>query len=264
MKFIKEFNDFEEIDLLTDDVIKTMSKQKIMKILFKYRNSDIGDKLWKIINRFSVDDEGNIYDTPDEWFEDKEYKTFMEYFRRKISDDKMSEIVSQTENLMSLPCECNVESIGDFSNTESIVRLKKPTSDVVEDLRRIGIDNIDELAFINLKLLKVYYHRVHSPVKGVIDQIVEISPENNFFGNNNLWIVKIDTENLGEIYLLLVGELSIQDFIFKASPGEKINMFQEIGNFEWASQVIIIYDPKFVDGMQIKPGKKYFMGKRIF
>ena len=263
MWFIKEYKEFDELDLLSDKAIDSLDNEIIMSILYKYRNKEIGDKLWKIINKFKINKDWGKYSTPDDWFEDKEYKTFMQYFKRKISKEKIEEIKSQ-KNKMSLPSECNIESIGKISDTSSIIRLKKSTENVIEDLKNIGVKNVDNLSFINMKLLKVYYHRVHSPISGKIKDIIEVSPDDNFFGENNLWIVEISTKESGSVYMMLVGELSIQDFNFAIKKGDNIDMFQEVGNFNWASQVILLYDDKKFDSIKINSGKKYFIGDPIY
>lgn len=264
MRFIKEYKQFNELDLLSDKAIDSLDKELIMSLLFKYRNEKIGDKLWKIINKFKTSEDWGRYSTPDDWFEDKEYKTFMQYFKRKLSKEKFDEIKSQ-KNQMSLPAECNIESIGKISDTSSIIRLKKSAKNVIEDLKNIGLKNVDNLSFINMKLLKVYYHRIHSPITGTIKDIIEVSPDDNFFDENNLWIVEISTKDFGTVYMMLVGELSIQDFNFKVKKGDSIEMFEEVGNFNWASQVIILFDKnRFDSKMKIKSGKKYFIGDPIY
>ena len=159
MKYLKKF---DELDLLSDKSIDTLDNENVMSLLFKSRNKEIGDKLWMIINKFKINKDWGNYKTPDEWFEDKEYKTFMQYFKRKLSKDKFDEIKSQKSNNMSLPCECNIESIGKINDVSSIIRLKKKTETVIKDLKKIGVKNVDNLSFINMKLLKVYYHRIHS------------------------------------------------------------------------------------------------------
>jgi phosphatidylserine decarboxylase len=263
MRFIKEYKKFDELDLLSDKAIDSLDNEVIMSILYKHRNKEIGNKLWKIINKFKINKDWGKYSTPDDWFEDKEYKTFMQYFKRKISKEKFEEIKSQ-KNKMSLPSECNIESIGKISDTSSIIRLKKSAENVIEDLKNIGVKNVDNLSFINMKLLKVYYHRVHSPISGKIKDIIEVSPDDNFFGENNLWIVEISTKESGSVYMILVGELSTQDFNFAIKKGDNIDMFQEVGNFNWASQVIILYDNKKFDSIKINSGKKYFIGDPIY
>lgn len=264
MKLIKEFNQFVEIDLLSDNSIEGLDNEIIMSLLFKYRNKDIGSKLKKIIDKFKYNKDWGYYNTPDDWFERKDYVTFMDYFKRKISVEKNDEIRSNTDNMMSLPCECNIESIGDLNDLSKVVRLKKRTDSVIEDLENIGVENTKGLSYINMKLLKVYYHRVHSPISGKIKDIKVVLPDDNFFGENNLWIVEIESEKV-RVYLILVGELSIQDFDFKIKVGESVEMFDEIGNFNWASQVLILYDKTDFDKkIEISEDKKYFIGEKIF
>ena len=275
MRYIREYKKFQEIDILTDDAIKHLDYEIIMDLLYKFRNKDIGDKLWKIVDRFESEDPKG-YSTPKDWFEDKDYKTFMQYFKRKISSDKWKEITENEDNIMSIPCECDVHSIGDFKDVKTflgpynstgqkeIMSLKKPTRHITEDLKDVGIKDIDKLSFINMELLKLFYHRVHSPISGKIKRIIEVKPEDSFFDENNLWIVDIETKENGNVYLMLVGELSIQDFSFRVKKGDTVNMYDEIGNFNWASQVIIIYDKKKFDKNFAKTGKRYFVGDRIF
>ncbi len=263
MKFLKEYKEFSELDLLSDESIKNLGKETIMKLLYKFRNQEIGEKMWKIIDRFKNDKRWGKYNTPDDWFEDKDHKTFLQYFKRKLSKKKFEEIKSRKSQL-AFPCECVVESIGDFKDTSTILRLKKGTDSVVEDLKNIGIKNIEDLSFINMKLLKVYYHRVHSPLDCQVKNIIEVSPEDNFFGDNNLWIVELQTREYGRVFLVLVGELSIQDFTFKIKAGDKLNMYDEIGNFNWASQVLLIYDKSKFGKIRIKKGEKYFIGDPIY
>lgn len=257
---IKSFKLFESLQSLTDDLIEHGELQDIMKELHPVRYDNIGDKLQKIIDRF----QGDVnYDTPMDWFQN-DWNTFMEYFTRQLTDEKFDEIKSSQFQL-STPCECTIESIGDFSDTSSILRLKKDTDDVVSDLKDYGVRDIENLQFINMKLWKCFYHRVHSPISGEILDLQSIESGENFFGNNTLWIVTINSEKNGLVYLLLVGELSIQDFNFKIKKGDKINMFDEIGNFDWGSQIVLIFNPsKFKRELNIISGEKYFVGDEIY
>lgn len=256
---IKSFKLFESLKDLTDDLINHGELQDIMRELHSVRYDNIGDKLQKIINRFQSDVN---YDTPMEWFQN-DWNTFMEYFTRQLTTDKFDEIKSNDYQL-AMPCECTVESIGDFSDTSSILRLKKDTEDVVSDLKEYGVRDIEKLQFINMKLWKCFYHRVHSPISGKVVNLQSVESGDNFFGNNTLWIVTINSDK-GLVYMLLVGELSIQDFNFKIKKGDEIKMFDEIGNFDWGSQIVLIYDPtKFKGELNVIEEQKYFIGYEIF
>lgn len=270
---------------MSDDEIAICADQKLMNTLYKFRDKNIGEKLDKIISKFKITTQWGKYKTPNHWFENVEYKTFMDFFKRKLSDYKLNKILSQTENKLSFPCECIVESLGKFNSARDFngykfftailgekgeskkleLKLKKDVSNITNDLKKVGIPNIEKLSYINMKLLKSFYHRVHSPINGIVKSIIEISPKNELFGDNILWIIKIYSKEFGMIHLLLVGELSIQDFKFNIKVGDKINMFDEIGNFDWGSQIVLIYDSnKFKFKSFISQSTKYFIGDKIF
>lgn len=283
---IKNLEKSPQVDFpMSNNEISVCADQKLMNVLYKFRNKNIGNKLDLIISKFKITTQWGKYSTPNHWFENVKYKTFMDFFKRKLSDYKLNKILSQKENILSFPCECIIESLGEFNTDTNFngyklftsilgekekskvleLKLKKHVSDITHDLKKVGIPNIENLSFINMKLLKSFYHRIHSPINGIIKSIIEISPENELFGDNVLWVVEILTADYGEIYLLLVGELSIQDFEFNIKVGDKINMFDEIGSFNWGSQIVLIYDSnKFKFKSFISQSKQYFIGDTIF
>lgn len=264
MKRFHDYSTFNGLENLKQIVAKkdpSMSED-LMKALFPLRDKNIGKTLKDIIKRFEKSAE---YDTPNKWFSPNKYNTFMEYFQRGLTDKKKEEIEATIDQyLMVMPSESNIESIGNFSDTSSILRLKKPTKDVVKDLMDFGISDVSTLNFISLKLLKCYYHRVHCPVSGTIQKITFIGREEPLFGDNSLWVVEFNSEE-GRIYMLVVGELSIQDFNFNFKEGDKVNKFEELGKFNWGSQLVLIYaKDSFVSEPLIIEKEKYFVGDGIF
>lgn len=261
---IHDFHTFHGLEELRQIVYKQdpAMSEDLMKALYPYRNKNIGKLLHDIINRFESSAE---YETPQEWFFPRKFNTFMEYFQRRLTKKKKEEIESKTGQFnMVMPCESNVESIGDFTDTSSILRLKKPTNGVVKDFIDSGITDVTSMEFISLKLLKCYYHRVHCPVDGKIQSITFIGKESPLFGDNSLWIVEFDSE-FGRIYMLLVGELSIQDFTFKLKEGDSVKKFEELGNFNWGSQIVLIYEyDSFKGDVLLEERNKYFVGDGIF
>jgi hypothetical protein len=261
---IHDFHTYHNLDKLKEIVAnKNISQSEdLMKALFPLKNKKIGKTLQDIINRF---ESSAKYKTPLDWFFPQKYETFMEYFKRNISKKKAKDIEAKTiQFTMVMPCEANIESIRDFTDTSSILRLKKPAQDVVKDLIAVGITDISTMEFISLKLLKCFYHRVHCPIDGIIQNITFIGKEEPLFGNNSLWVVEFNSE-FGRIYMLLVGELSIQDFTFKLKIGDKVRKFDELGNFNWGSQIVLIYEyDSFRGDVLIQEKEKYFVGDGIF
>lgn len=264
MKRFHDYTTFNGLENLKEIVAKkdpSMSED-LMKALFPLRDKNIGQTLQDIIKRFEKSAE---YTTPNKWFNPNKYNTFMEYFQRKLSNKKTEEIESKIDQfMMVMPSESNVESIGNFTDTSSILRLKKPTNDVVKDLTDVGISDVSTMNFISLKLLKCYYHRVHCPVSGNIQKITFVGREEPLFGDNSLWVVEFNSDE-GRIYMLVVGELSIQDFDFNFKEGDKVNKFDELGKFNWGSQLVLIYEKdSFVSEPLIIEKEKYFVGDGIF
>jgi len=189
----------------------------------------------------------------------------MDYFTRNLSENKVNEILSNVNNFqMAIPNECYIESIGDLTNTNKILSLKKPADDIVGSLKKFGF-NLDGYSYINQKLLLTFYHRIHSPVKGKIEKIIPVPKEEGIFGENALWIVDINTTDFGHVYFMLVGESEIQDFTFLVKENQEIEVFDEIGNFNWGSQTVIFFDAaKFNKNIEIKEGSHFFVGEKIF
>jgi len=264
MARIHNYNSFSGLEKLKEIVAEQdpAMSEELMKALFPFRDKNIGETLDKIISRF---ESSANYNTPKEWFTQKEFNTFMDYFQRKLTKKKTEEIESGLNQFtMVMPAEANIEAIGDFTDTEQILRLKQPTNNVLQDLRNAGISNIDNMEFISLKLLKCYYHRVHCPVNGIIQDIVFIGRENPLFGHNSLWIVSLSSEH-GMVYMLLVGELSIQDFTFNMDKGATVKKFDELGHFNWGSQLVLIYErDSFRGDVLLEEKQKYFVGDGIF
>jgi phosphatidylserine decarboxylase len=264
VKRLHDYNTFDGLHKLKEIVAKqdpSMSEE-LMKALFPLRNKKIGQTLQDIIHRF---EKSAKYKTPSDWFTPDVFATFMQYFQRKLTDEKSKEIESRTNQFtMTMPAEANIEAIGDFTDTSSILRLKKPTNDVVKDLMTAGISNVQTMEFISLKLLKCYYHRVHCPVDGTIHKITFIGRKEPLFGDNSLWVVTFNSPQ-GTVYMLVVGELSIQDFKFKFNEGDKVNKFDELGNFNWGSQLVLIYEKdSFKGDILLEEKQKYFVGDGIF
>jgi phosphatidylserine decarboxylase len=259
MSKIHDFKTHSDLKNLEDSI--SNGNQEVMPFLYPYRNKEIGSLLQKIIKKFT-----KKYETPMNFFEKKKFNTFMEFFTRRLSVEKDKEITSRAKSQFSmvLPAESDVESIGRMGDTSSIVRLKKPGAEVKQDLLSIGID-ASQMDFVNMKLQKAYYHRIHSPVTGTIEKLVPVSKSDIMFGENSLWAVDIDTEKHGHVVMLLVGELSIQDFKFYKNEGDHVDIFEQIGRFDWGSQVVMLYEHGMFPGeILVETGCTYFVGDGIF
>jgi len=252
-----------------DDVERDIWERKLLDFIYPIRFKEI-DELDEIIFFMRNNDKSWKFlpgkPSSSKYFEKQHFNSFMDYFTRQLSNDTIQTIQNKiTDSQLIIPCECDIESIGSVKDTSKIIRLKKNSENVVNTLKKLGFNNIDDYGFINMKLLLTYYHRIHSPINGIVKQIIPIEREDNFFGENSLWIVDIENNQFGNVYMLLVGESYIQDFDFKIKEGDYINKFDELGNFNWGSQTVMLYDTtKFNNNILVKEKTHYFVGDFIF
>lgn len=257
---IRKYADWLDLELFENVTLKEIQKldiQDVLTKLYPYRHERL-QVIPELIKRIR-DDYG--YDAPDGWFTPADPKTFMDFFQRELTDEKKKDIQSNLTRFV-FPCECEVESIGNLSDTSSIIRLKSPSSSVRKSLEDLGVKNVEKLSFINCKLLLAFYHRIHSPVEGIVKKITSVSKEEDLFGNNTLTIIELKTPDHGRVYMLLVGELKIQDFETELKVRDTVKPFQEIGKFDWGSQCVILYESSEWT-VNVSPGQKYFVGDTV-
>jgi len=272
----KNLKDIEKLIKQGDNERKILNKLKSFR--YKLINSKVLDK---IIDHFSADDE-DFMNNPKYGFNQNyhfnsslfQYDmkapkiSFMDFFSRKLSkqvDAKIRENIKDCE--MIIPNECYIESIGEFDKEgrpdNQILRLKKESGRyATQDLKKLDID-VEGYNYINMKLLVSFYHRIHCPINGKLTRMIPIEGNDDFFGRNSLWILKFETTKK-PVYLMLVGESTIQDFDFLKEKGDNVNIFDTLGYFNWGSQTVILYNPDEYNDLNIKERKKYFVGDCIF
>ena len=254
-------NASEEIRLNWED--------RVLTALFPIRYDSIGDSLKKLTDALLLSDNKfssiPIKEIQLDLFKQQTFSNYMEFFTRELSENTYKNIKeSVKDEIMALQSESYIESFGKINKMSTILSLKKSPEDVVAAFNNLGID-LSGYKFLNVKLLLTYYHRVHSPVSGQIKRMIPIPKEEDIFGNNSLWVVNIYNEKLGDLYLLLVGESQIQDFNFKVKENDVVEIFDELGNFDWGSQTILLYDGnKMPKKLNLKVGQRYFVGSKIF
>jgi phosphatidylserine decarboxylase len=97
----------------------------------------------------------------------------------------------------------------------------------------------------------------------VLKRIVPFPKEYNFFGDNSLWLVEYETKT-NPVYLLIVGELNIQDFTFICKEGQTMEPMDPIGHFGWGSQIMVFF--KVPEGFELaleRNVEHYFVGDKL-
>lgn len=242
------------------------AERQILDALRPFRYKEIGEKLLNKIRGHFLDNDKyteSSYEFHKDWYIGEPFKSFMDFFTRKLSIKKYKEIDNKASKCsMIIPNESFIEGIGDFKETKKIVRLKKGGPAIIKELKKFDID-VSNYHYIDMKLFVTFYHRVHMPVKGKITKMIPIEGEDDFFGDNSLWILEIETKK-SPVYLMVVGESTIQDYKSLKDKGDFVNIFDTIGYFTWGSQTILLYKDSEYTDIQIKENTTYFPGDCIF
>lgn len=178
---------------------------------------------------------------------------FTRDLRREVKEKLKAQAISAA--MFAMPVECVIESIGLVGDMNSIIRLKKSTEFVNQELLREGIP--PDYVFINMKLLTSHYHHVVAPCKGTIKQIMRVPKEKKIFGNASLTYIVIST-GFGDVALMIVGEAVVQDFVLSIT-NNTVDMLDDIGYFAWGSQVVMLL-PTAMREIIVKPRYYHFIG----
>lgn len=238
-------------------------EDRVVDELYMHRYSDIGPQAKEILETFGKHDsqwhKGGTGPTAKKELMDWSGKTFMDLFTRQILPDKLEEMKKANSNKDFVhSAECWIEAYGPVEGLYSD-RLKKDALDCKKDMESMGC-KLEGYSYLNCRLLLSYYHWIHSPCNGTLKRIVPFPKEYNFFGENNLWLLEFETKT-EPVYMLLVGELNIQDFIFHCKEGQKMEPMDKIGHFGWGSQIFVFF--KLPEGCEISVEKNvehYFIG----
>jgi len=231
---------------------KEIGTENIQNLIECFKSKDAkNNKFWRM----------KTSEVHQEWFIN-DYENFMDFFNRSIVPDKFKEIKKQAKkSQIIIPNECNIESIGQVKDTSSIIRLKKSTTQVAQDLKNLGVD--ENYWFVNMKLLVSYYHNIHSPISGKLKRAIPVDKKLGLFGKNTLWFLEFETEKK-PVYMLLVGESAIQDFNFLVKKGDTIEIADKLGYFVWGSQTILLFDKEsYESDIKISKRNHYFLGQPI-
>lgn len=200
-----------------------------------------------------------ITNQPDSLY-DGDFSTYQSWFTRPIKAEILGKLkVAAADSKVVLPNECVIESIGMVGDTGSILRLKKPAPDALQDLMSLGVPS--DYLFINMKLLTSHYHHIHSPVDGVIARALPIHKEMPLFGRASINFLEIDSA-IGKVFLLIIGEAVVQDFDYAVAVNQTVSQLDPIGNFNWGSQTVMLM-PKITDIIRVAKRNYYFLGGRV-
>ena len=182
------------------------------------------------------------------------YHKFHDWFLRRLTRSKY------------LECKENARRTIVCSPVQGQVRKKVPFGRITLKESYVGIDHLLHITkghhLCQISLFKTDYHRVHSPVDGVIIDIRSYGVGEFFKDSDALVLIEIENEN-GLFTLLCIGELTVESFIPIVKIGQSVSKVEELGHFYFGSQVILVM-PETVDILVDMGGKKrVFIGDMI-
>ena len=170
------------------------------------------------------------YETPRGSFFPTNYTSFDDWFLRDLTPTTLRE------------CKNNAMFSDVCSPAQGKVRKKVFSGEMTLKKSVVEVDNLlgllggDDL--IQISLLKVDYHHVHSPVDGYILDIISYEENELFPDSEALWIVKILTD-FGVVKVVCIGEWTVQTFISEVEVGQEISKLDKLGHFYFGSQVLL-------------------------
>lgn len=218
----------------------------ISKIVGVYQDSVLSKKM---IPKFIKNNHINMND-----YEKMEYKSFNDFFTRKIKRDKRP-IDQDIYNLIS-PCDAKLKVYKlNKDNVFSIKNSKYTLNELIDDDSNINFDNGYALVF---RLCVDDYHRYsyidsgyqngNNYIKGVLHTIRPIATNNlNIFTQNERCYTILHTKNFGDVYQIEVGALMVGKII---NEHENYEFYkgEEKGYFKFgASTIILLIDNISID-----------------
>ena len=220
-----------------------------------------------------------------------EYKTFCDFFTRKLKDG-IHKIDEDKKSVVS-SCDGKILEYGKIKNN-SILQVKGKYI-LIEDLLGNNNDSIDHYkngSFVTIYLSPKDYHRVHMPMTGklsmttyvpgrlysvalhAVNTIKNLYSRNErlvcSFKNNNIYftVVFIAAINVSSIETVWSGEVSppAPKKIIKSNfEKRKINLDKgrELGMFKSGSTVVLLFDDKIKLSTKLKKGKAVRVGNKI-
>lgn len=218
-----------------------------------------------------------------------EFKTFNEFFTRRLRREVR--LIDKDENTLISPVDGFIGEFGNINNGNLIQAkgLEYRLVDLLEDQNRASY--YDGGDFITIYLAPQNYHRIHSMVRGEIQEFSYVTgdlwPVNplgldnvkNLFSRNERLTTFIHTEK-GECAIVKVGATvvgrirvnfhkkvsnlkgALSKRFFLENPF-KLERGQEIGLFELGSTVICLFPPKQIELYDLEIGQNVFFGGAI-
>lgn len=193
------------------------------------------------------------YKTPMNWFVPEVYNTFEDWFLRRLKPSVLQTCIKNSEHsIICSPVEGKIRKQAlDYGD----VIVKKSVIAAAELKQILEADEV-----LQISLIKPDYHRVHSPVDGIVEKIKRYDYGELFKNSEAMTIFTINTD-IGKVTMAAVGEVMIQSFVTDLQEGDEVFKVREIGYFNFGSQIILGF-PKGLKNVSYA-NQKVFVGDTI-
>ena len=180
------------------------------------------------------------YNTPREVFYPTDYRTFYDWFLRRISPTYMAEVrhMAGFAKVVS-PVQARVTQTGRLGDGH--IPLKQGRADVAAALQPYASE-VESYSFVKFSLLKCHYHHVHAPITGKVVAVLQFDSQIDPFGHDAATVVILESE-LGRVFVCAVGERTVQNFHLSVGVGQSVQATEELGWFWWGSMVLVAFPP---------------------
>jgi phosphatidylserine decarboxylase len=181
-----------------------------------------------------------------------EYKSLNEFFTRKLKPG----LRPIQEGYAVHPADSQIAQLG-IIEQGSLLQAKGITYEIAEFIGNSEKSaRYEKGSYLVYYLCPTDYHRVHSPVEGLIKEIKRLGADlwpvheesvkeiPQLFIRNERVVVSLQTQ-LGPVEVVLVGATNVGSIDIYKSVGDVVRKGEELGVFQFGSTVVMIY-PKEV------------------
>jgi phosphatidylserine decarboxylase len=213
------------------------------------------------------------------------YQSFDEFFTRTLRSETRP--VDRSRDALVSPADGRLDSMGDIDGSATFMVKGRPyrVGELLgdEDEARRYVGGIGCVIYLSPR----DYHRVHTPVDGVIHHVrsmpgdyfpvngIGMSHVGNLFAINRRVSIAIDTADMGRVAVVMVAAIVVGRITVSAidahdvphgyhrfEPGPRVSRGDEIGVFHLGSTVVLLIEPAARARWTAEPGMTRF-GTRI-
>ncbi|SCW02067.1 LAFE_0E13432g1_1 [Lachancea fermentati] len=184
-----------------------------------------------------------------------EYKTFNEFFYRKLKPGSREPEVESPKVLLS-PADSRCTVFSSIKSSKQIwIKGRNFTLTKLTGNYRPEVFNDRSCSIGIFRLAPQDYHRFHCPCDGIIGKPKYISGEYytvnpmairtelDVFGENVRVVIPIESEHFGTILYIPVGAMMVGSVILTCNEGDKVERGQELGYFKFGGSTVLLIIP---------------------